>query len=114
MAKHILLVDDSERVRGVVAAGLRKFGYDVTEAADAFEAMKIILRGGNNFVAVLTDFNMPDGNGLQLARDIGAVRSDLPVVIFTFDPDEVPGGHPFRVIAKDKIFDEIENLVGKP
>jgi CheY-like chemotaxis protein len=66
----ILVVDDEPRNRFVLAGMLRRQGYEVVQAADAFEALKAFLRLRPD--VVITDLRMPDMDGADLALQIHA------------------------------------------
>ncbi len=66
---RILIVDDYEGVREMVAVFLKKVGHDVKEAASGKEALVIVKNQSFDFV--LTDLEMPPGmNGGELTREI--------------------------------------------
>jgi chemosensory pili system protein ChpA (sensor histidine kinase/response regulator) len=65
---QILLVDDSLSVRRVVSQIIRRLGYDVTTASDGQEAINIL--GTQNFMAVITDLEMPRVNGFELLSEL--------------------------------------------
>jgi two-component system chemotaxis response regulator CheY len=64
----ILAVDDSASMRQMVAFTLKGAGYDVTEAADGDEALRIAKSKAFNLV--LTDVNMPNMDGITLTREL--------------------------------------------
>ena len=77
MAKRILVVDDSNSMRQMVAFSLTGAGYDVMEAADGQKAFDIAQN--NNFDLVLSDVNMPLMDGIQLVKEL----RKLPTFKFT-------------------------------
>ena len=64
----ILAVDDSASMRQMVSFTLKSAGYNVVEAVDGQDAYE--KAQGRSFDLVLTDWNMPNKTGLELARDI--------------------------------------------
>ena len=81
--QRILIVEDSETMRSLLASSLEELEtpVKVVEAASGFEALRILPR--DDFDLVVTDINMPDINGLEL---LSFVRSNerfqaIPVVI---------------------------------
>ncbi len=64
--KRILVVEDSETTRALLATSLEEIGtaYKITEAASGFEALRCLPR--ESFDLIVTDINMPDINGLEL------------------------------------------------
>jgi two-component system chemotaxis response regulator CheY len=67
MAKA-LVVDDSRTIRTILKRTLLELGYEVCEAADGREALAIIDAEGGAVSLVLTDWNMPEMDGLQLLK----------------------------------------------
>jgi two-component system chemotaxis response regulator CheY len=69
----ILAVDDSASMRQMVSFTLKGAGYDVIEAADGAEALK--LARGQSVNLVITDVNMPNMDGIALIRELRALPS---------------------------------------
>jgi len=63
---RILIVDDHDEVRAPMAAWLGHRGYDVTMAQSLAEALWLVKQDGCN--VLLADLHLPDGDGLDLAR----------------------------------------------
>ncbi|KAF2990335.1 chemotaxis protein CheW [Methylocystis sp. MJC1] len=78
---RILLVDDKQFFRDMLAPVLLAAGYDVTTAASGHEALDLV-EGGLRIDAAVTDIDMPDMDGYALARALlqAPGRVDLPVV----------------------------------
>ena len=66
MAKMILIVDDSASLRTVVKMALTGAGYDVIEAGDGNEALKLM--DGRVINMIISDINMPGMNGLEFCK----------------------------------------------
>ncbi len=82
MAKDkILVVEDDDGIRRAVASFLEAKGFEITAARDCEEAEKY-LRSLRPDVAVL-DYNLPDGNALDLMSRLRVVDSSLPFIILT-------------------------------
>lgn len=80
---RILLVDDEPLIRMVAAEQLEELGYEVTEAGDASEAIKIMQRDPS-FSLLVTDVGLPNGmNGRQLAEAAREHSAELPVLFIT-------------------------------
>jgi CheY-like chemotaxis protein len=78
----ILLVDDEEALRHVLAAELADQGFRVVEAADGLEALRLL--GGDLDINVLvTDLTMAGTNGVDLIRAAQAARPRLPALLIT-------------------------------
>lgn len=79
-AMRILVVDDSKVARSVLRKILREIGHeDVVEAQDGVEALDKVQAGG--FDLVITDWNMPNLDGLGLVREIQKNSTNVPVLM---------------------------------
>jgi chemosensory pili system protein ChpA (sensor histidine kinase/response regulator) len=81
--RRFLLVDDSISVRKFVGQMLERAGFDVVTAGGATEALQQLERTAIH--AVITDLEMPNGNGYELIENLRRRPStrDLPIVILT-------------------------------
>jgi DNA-binding NtrC family response regulator len=78
---RLLLVEDEAYVRASLAEILRARGYEVVEAERLGPALELL--GHSPFDVVLTDFRLPDGDGLELVRRAQALAADVPIVVLT-------------------------------
>ena len=79
-----LVVDDSLTMRRIVVNTLKTIGYaDMIEAADGKEAMAKLLSEGADFL--ITDWNMPEMNGLELSRWVRSAPqlAAMPILMVT-------------------------------
>ncbi|MBB6095352.1 PAS domain S-box-containing protein [Povalibacter uvarum] len=81
--QHILYVDDEESLVVLVTRILERNGYRCTGMTDARAAVELVKQDAAQFDLVLTDMNMPGMSGIDVAREVMAIRRDLPVVITT-------------------------------
>jgi signal transduction histidine kinase/CheY-like chemotaxis protein len=81
--RRILLVEDDAAVRSVGQRTLELLGYDVTATALPSEAIARVEASPGSFAAVVSDYSMPDWNGIQRARRLHAAAPGLPVVLVT-------------------------------
>jgi PAS domain S-box-containing protein len=79
----LLLVEDEEMVRELACHALRRYGYNVLEAANGHEAMSISERYAGRIDLMISDAVMPGMNGLELAERLAAARPGMPVVIIS-------------------------------
>jgi len=77
---HFLVVDDDERLRGLLQRYLSTNGFRITVAADAAEARRLLKSIA--FDGVILDVMMPGESGLDLAADLRA-QSDVPILMLT-------------------------------
>ena len=81
MKFNILVADDEVNIRRGLAMGLTDEGYNVFEASNGLEALKII--GNNDVDLVITDLKMPEMTGEELLKQITASYKNIPVIILT-------------------------------
>jgi PAS domain S-box-containing protein len=77
----ILVVDDEESVRNILARKLRSDGYDCTLATDGKQAVDTVAR--QHFDLVLTDVKMPGMSGIEVLSQIVEEHPDTGVVMIT-------------------------------
>lgn len=82
---HILVIDDEAPLRQTLARILQRSGLEVTTAGSGQEGLKYL--GQQAFDLVFLDIRMPDMSGLEALKTIHARFPDLPVVLFTAQPD---------------------------
>jgi PAS domain S-box-containing protein len=82
-AATILLVDDDEHVRAVLAAELRELGYHVLQAEDGAAAVLLALRRDQHVDLILCDVVMPRTDGPAFVALIRQERPGLPVLFMT-------------------------------
>jgi signal transduction histidine kinase len=81
--KTLLLVDDEENVREIIAEHLRDLGYRVLEADSAPAALRIIQTGARIHL-LISDVGLPgDMDGRQVAETVLKHHQDLPVILIT-------------------------------
>lgn len=77
---HLLIVDDDERIRGLLQKFLIRSGFLVTTARDAAHARRLL--SGLEFDMIILDVMMPGEDGISLTRDLRAKLS-TPVLLLT-------------------------------
>jgi DNA-binding response OmpR family regulator len=82
---HILIVDDEASLRQTLARILQRAGFEVTTAASGNEALVLISQ--QLFDLIYLDIRMPDTSGLEVLKTIHAKLPELPVILFTAQPD---------------------------
>jgi len=87
----VLLVEDEDRVRGVMRRILGSRGYRVWEAADGAEALALCSSQPEPIDLLLTDVVMPGLDGRELARRVAASRPGIPTIYMSGHADALPG-----------------------
>jgi putative nucleotidyltransferase with HDIG domain len=82
MADRILVVDDEEPIREIVASMLGAAGYQCKQAGSGMEALSI-LTSGEEFELMLSDLMMADLDGIGLLERTKEKYPDMPVVMVT-------------------------------
>ena len=82
----ILVVDDSSTMRRIIGNVIMQLGFnkeDYDEAEDGVKAWKMLNEG--QYDVILTDWNMPNMNGLELVKKIRADGSHIktPIIMIT-------------------------------
>lgn len=78
----ILLAEDTPELRELMAGALRKAGYHVVEAANGMEAMRLFQKN-HDINAIVTDLEMPLMNGVQLVKEVRAIDTQIPIVMWS-------------------------------
>jgi len=78
---HLLYVDDEDMLVELVKATFQPMGYRVTGTTNPQEALNTVRADPDRFDVVVTDYNMPEMSGLEMARRLSAIRRTLPVVL---------------------------------
>jgi two-component system phosphate regulon response regulator PhoB len=87
-AKRILIVEDEKPIRDLVAFGLRRAGYEVSEAEDCRAARASLVDQRPDLM--LVDWMLPDMSGLELTRSLKRDKEteDIPVIMLTARAEE--------------------------
>jgi two-component system response regulator PilR (NtrC family) len=79
--KRILIVDDEQSMREVLAILLKKEGFEVLTAGSRAEAASALARSAVDMV--LTDVRLPDGDGIEILRHVKAAAPETVVIVMT-------------------------------
>ena len=85
----ILVVDDSRTIRTIIRRILLEIGYEVCEAVNGIEAMKVIEVEKDAVTLVLADWNMPEMNGFELLKELrkDPSLSSLKIIMVTTETE---------------------------
>src|SRR6195256_5798515 len=78
---HILVADDERSIRLTLEPGLTLNGFRVTCARTGREALQAAR--ASSFDAVVSDIFMPDGDGLEVVRELRAISPATPIILIT-------------------------------
>jgi nitrogen-specific signal transduction histidine kinase/CheY-like chemotaxis protein len=108
----VLVIDDEDRVREVVARMLEDLGYATLTAADG--AAGIALVEANSIDAVLLDLSMPRMNGRDVIQQLKSRHPDLPIILCSgFDRDRVGPVQADAYLPKPFRIDVLERTLAK-
>ena len=83
---RVLIVDDDESVRALLRTTLPSDEYEVLEAADGDEGLRLVSEGDPDLV--LLDWQMPGRHGSLVLDDLKERRPTLPVIVITAEQQE--------------------------
>jgi two-component system, cell cycle response regulator CpdR len=115
---RILLADDEEPVRTLIARALAEDGHQVIATADGVEALDRLAKDGGRFDLLLTDVKMPVMDGIALALAAARDHPNLVILLMTGYADQRERAHGLDalihdVIAKPFSNQEIRSVVGE-
>ena len=119
-----MVVDDSRTIRMIIRRILTELGYEVCEASNGIEALKVMEAEKNTVKLVLADWNMPEMNGLELVKRLrqDPALSSLKVIMVTTETelDQMASAleaganeYVMKPFSKDILMEKLE-LVGMP
>jgi two-component system, chemotaxis family, chemotaxis protein CheY len=85
----VLIIDDEEEVREVLALHLKKGGFEAIEAKDGAEAIQLMKKGSNlvNVGLIICDIRMPKVNGVEAIDFLRENAASVPILVVTGYPD---------------------------
>ena len=89
-AWHIMVVDDEHHVGLFIEIFLTSRGYRVTRYINGMDALQQFGNNPGDFNMIITDQNMPNICGSDLAKALLAIRPEVPIILCTgFGHDEI-------------------------
>ena len=113
--KRVLLVEDEPDIHDILAMVLRGEGYQVDVAETVAEGMAFLDRW--RYALVITDWRLPDGDGLRIAD--AAAGLDAKTIVMSGYLFQVPGGRADRhetlmkPLRPREIVTAVERSIGK-
>ncbi len=107
----ILIVDDEIGIRQLTGMLLAEVGHSTILCEDGEHAIPHI----SSADLLISDFNMPGMNGVELAKIAKRRKPDLPIIIMTGIPGDIPTDHvadkiiekPFKIAQLEEIINEL-------
>jgi len=78
---RIFVVDDDRDFGAMLKIGLERLGFEITSSNNPLEALTVLRADPGRWDAVISDFTMPNMNGIDLIREVKTIRPDLPCVL---------------------------------
>ena len=102
---HLLVVDDDERIRGLLQKFLIRSGFLVSTARDAAQARRLL--AGLEFDLLVLDVMMPGEDGISLTRDLRRTMT-TPILLLTAKGEAVNRIEGFEAGADDYLVKPFE------
>jgi response regulator RpfG family c-di-GMP phosphodiesterase len=106
MENRILIVDDEKTIYSVIARRLAMEGYSCAMVINGREALGYFSK--NNCSLIISDIRMPEMNGLELLKNVKAVRPDMMFIIMTAYPEIDMAVEAIRLGANDFIIKPVD------
>ena len=106
---RILLADDEESVRALVARALAEDGHEVIVTAVGGEALDRLARDDGRFDLLLTDVKMPVMDGIALALAAARDHPDMVILLMTGYADQRERAHGLDALIHDVIAKPFSN-----
>ena len=97
---NILVVDDEDRIRRLLAMYLERENYNVTQADNGISALDLALN--NDYDIILLDIMMPGKDGLEVLKELRQVKK-TPVILLTAKAEEINVIDGFNTGADDYV-----------
>jgi PAS domain S-box-containing protein len=81
--ERILLIDDEEMMVDLGQRMLESLGYTVTTKTNSLEALEVFRTQPDAYDLVITDMTMPGMTGIDLAKALMAIRTNIPIILCT-------------------------------
>lgn len=102
----IMLVDDEVSVANVLAEILRHYDYKVTVETDSKSALVNLSEKPDAYDLVITDKDMPNLSGIELAEQISEINQEIPVILITgYDANSVGNNNQYIKSVLSKPFE---------
>jgi PAS domain S-box-containing protein len=110
---RILFVEDDEDQLQTTPRILESLGYDVVATSDPMEVIGMVARDPYVFDLVITDFDMPDTNGVELALSLQDTAPHLPVMLVSGREDAATAASRLKNIKRVVIKPYNKNIIAE-
>src|SRR6201996_4766122 len=100
---RVLIADDEDSMRALVARSIALDGHDIVTAQDGAEALDILIREEGAFDLLLTDIQMPIMDGIALALTAARDFPDLTILLMTGFADQRERASGLNAIVHDVV-----------
>ena len=100
---RILIADDEEAIRSLIARALRQDGHEVVTATDGAHALDVLGQERGAFELLLTDIRMPVMDGIALALAAARDHPELMILLMTGYADQRERAHGLDALIHDVI-----------
>jgi len=100
---RVLIADDEESMRALVARAIAMDGHDIVAAQDGAEALEILVRDGGAYDLLLTDIQMPVMDGIALALTAARDFPKVTILLMTGFADQRERASNLNAIVHDVI-----------
>ena len=100
---RVLIADDEDSMRALVARAVAMDGHDIVTAQDGAEALEILTHEQGSFDLLLTDIQMPVMDGIALALSAARDFPELTILLMTGFADQRERASNLNAIAHDVI-----------
>jgi two-component system, cell cycle response regulator CpdR len=100
---RILVADDEEGLRSLIARALKQDGHEVVTASDGAEALDVLTREQGAFELLLSDIRMPVMDGIALALAAARDHPDVTILLMTGYADQRERAHGLDALIHDVI-----------
>jgi len=114
----ILFVDDEKAIIDIMQPMIERLGYEVSVRTSSIEGLEAFRANPNRFDLVITDFTMPNMTGMELAKELFQLRSDIPVILCTgysehINEDKAKRSGIRAFVVKPVVLSEIASTIRK-
>ncbi len=109
--QHLLVVEDDDIVRMLMAEVLDELGYKAIEAENASVALKVLADPEQQLALLMTDVGLPDMRGEELAGKAREIRPLLPILFASGYAESVDVPEGMHLIGKPFSIDQLREKV---